>query len=193
MRREPPRGPRPVWRVARPGGGARWRASLRAIWRGRAQEELRMADAIDFAPSHLGVCVASLERSLRFYCDGLGFAKAETYAVGNEYRAGLDVEGDVDLVSQFIRREGLALELLAYRSPAAQGRPSARRNQLGYTHLSFVVEDVDAAARHLVACGGTLLPETRTGRGDPAAVQIVFVADPDGVRIELMSNPAPLG
>jgi len=152
-----------------------------------------MPDAIDFAPSHLGVCVASLERSLRFYCDGLGFAKAETYAVGNEYRAGLEVEGDVDLVSQFIRREGLALELLAYRSPAAFGRPSARRNQLGYTHLSFVVADVDAAARHLVACGGTLLPETRTGRGDPAAVQIVFVADPDGVRIELMSNPAPLG
>lgn len=144
----------------------------------------------DCAPSHLGICVASLERSLRFYCDGLGFEKAETYAVGNEYRAGLEVEGDVDLVSQFVRKGTLALELLAYRSPGVAGQPSARRNQLGFTHLSFVVADVDAAARHLVACGGTLLPATRTGRGDPGALQIVFVADPDGVRIELMSNPA---
>jgi lactoylglutathione lyase len=149
-----------------------------------------MPAAIGFAASHLGICVASLDRSLRLYCDGLGFEKAETYAVGNEYRAGLEVEGDVDLVSQFVRKDGLALELLAYRSPGVVGQPSARRNQLGYTHLSFVVADVDAAACHLVAWGGTLLPETRTGRGDPAAVQIVFVADPDGVRIELMSNPA---
>jgi predicted enzyme related to lactoylglutathione lyase len=99
------------------------------------------------------------------------------------------VEGSVDLVSQFVRKGTLALELLAYRSPGVTGTPSPRRNQLGFTHLSFAVADVDAAARHLVACGGTLLAATRTGRGDPAAVQIVFVGDPDGVRIELMSQP----
>jgi catechol 2,3-dioxygenase-like lactoylglutathione lyase family enzyme len=142
-----------------------------------------------FAPSHLGICVASLERSLRFYCDGLGFEKAEAYAVGNEYRAGLEVEGDVDCASQFLRMGTFAVELLAYRSPGVCGRPSARRNQLGFTHLSFAVADVDAAARHLVACGGTLLPATRTGAGDPGAAQIVFLADPDGTRIELMAQP----
>ena len=148
-----------------------------------------MAARIEFTPSHLGLCVEGLERSLRFYCDGLGFEKGETFAIGNEYRAALEVEGDVELVSQFIRRGTLAIELLAYRSPGAIGRPSTRRNQLGFTHLSFTVPDVDAAARSLVACGGRLLPGTRTGAGDPNAVQIVFLADPDGARIELMSNP----
>ena len=29
--------------------------------------------------SHVGICVADLERSLRFYCDGLGFEVAEGY------------------------------------------------------------------------------------------------------------------
>jgi catechol 2,3-dioxygenase-like lactoylglutathione lyase family enzyme len=149
-----------------------------------------MPNAPGFSPSHLGICVANLERSLRFYCDGLGFEKAETFAVGDEYRAGLEVEGEVDLLSQFIRKGGLAIELLAYRSPGAFGKPSARRNQLGFTHLSFVVADVDAAARHLVACGGTLLPATRTSAAGPEGIQIVFLADPDGTRIELMSNPA---
>ena len=144
----------------------------------------------EFTPSHLGLCVEDLERSLRFYCDGLGFQKDETYAIGNEYRAALEVEGDVALVSQFIRRGALAIELLAYRSPGAIGRPSMRRTQLGFTHLSFTVSDVDEAARSLVACGGRLLPGTRTGAGDPGAVQIVFLADPDGARIELIAQPA---
>ena len=139
--------------------------------------------------THIGICVSDLERSLRFYCDGLGFEKGETYAIGNEYRAALEVEGDVELVSQFLRRGTLAIELLAYRSPGAVGSASTRRNQRGFTHLSFVVPDVDAAARSLVACGGRLLPGTRTGAGDPKAVQIVFLADPDGARIELIADP----
>ena len=30
--------------------------------------------------SHIGVCVSDLERSLRFYCDVLGFARSATMA-----------------------------------------------------------------------------------------------------------------
>ena len=144
-----------------------------------------------FTPSHLGICVRHLERSLRFYCDGLGFEKAETFEVTDAFGKALEVEGEVAGTSQFIRRGGMRIEFLAYQSPGATGEPSRRRNQLGITHLSFVVDDVDAAARHLVACGGRLLPDTRTG-SDPSSTQLVFVADPDGVRVELMSNPAPL-
>ena len=150
-----------------------------------------MSQPQGFSPSHLGICVRHLERSLRFYCDGLGFAKAETFDVTDAFAAALEVDGEVVGTSQFVRHGGMRIELLAYRSPGVAGEPARRRNQLGITHLSFVVDDVDAAARHLVACGGRLLPETRTG-SDPGATQLVFVADPDGVRIELMSNPLPL-
>ena len=144
-----------------------------------------------FQPSHLGLCVRHLERSMRFYCDGLGFEKAETFEVIQAYGPALEVPGEVAGTSQFLRRGGMRIELLAYSSPGTTGEPSRRRNQLGITHLSFIVDDVDVAAKHLVACGGTLLPATRTG-SDPSATQLVFVADPDGVRVELMSNPAPL-
>ena len=144
-----------------------------------------------YQPSHLGICVRNLERSMRFYCDGLGFEKAETFEVTNAFGKALEVEGDVAGTSQFVRRGGMRIELLFYQSPGATGEPARRRNQLGITHLSFIVEDVDAAAKHLVACGGKLLPATRNG-SDPAATQLVFVADPDGVRVELMSNPLPL-
>lgn len=139
-----------------------------------------------FTVSHAGICVSDLERSLRFYCDGLGFERAESHAIGNEFAAALEVPPDVVLTSQFIRREGLAVELLHYTSPQATGEPSRSRRQLGITHLSFVVPDVDAAIALLVGCGGTVLPETRTkGEG----IDLVFLADPDGVRIELMRLP----
>lgn len=142
-----------------------------------------MTDAVDFTVSHLGICVSDLERSLRFYCDGLGFARAESHAIGNEFADALEVPRDVALTSQFIRREGLSIELLSYRSPAAHGKPSQSRNQLGLTHLSFVVSDLDAAVERLVECGGTLLETTVTRL---EGIQLLFLSDPDGIRVELM-------
>ena len=139
--------------------------------------------SVRFAVSHIGICVSDLERSLRFYCEGLGFERAESHSIGNEFADALEVPRDVELTSQFIRREGLSIELLHYASPPAVGEPSRSRRQLGLTHLSFVVPDVDRAAALLVECGATVLPETRTRN---EGVDLLFLADPDGVRVELM-------
>lgn len=138
-----------------------------------------------FTPSHFGLCVRDLDRTLRFWCDGLGFAVAERFEVGDEFGGALEVEGRVDCISQFIRKDALAIELLAYRSPGAIGAPSTRRNQLGLTHLSLYVVDVSAAVEHLLTCGGKLLPATHA---ENDAVELVFVEDPDGVRVELIRN-----
>lgn len=137
----------------------------------------------DFTVSHVGICVSDLDRSLRFYCEGLGFSAAESHAIGNEFADTLEVPRDVDLTSQFIRREGLSVELLHYRSPGTHGRPSASRNQVGLTHLSFIVPDLEAAAARLVECGGTILEPTRT---KAEGIYLLFLADPDGTRVELM-------
>lgn len=143
--------------------------------------------ALEYAPSHLGICVSDLDEALRFWCDGLGFEKAEVFEVGSEFGPSLEVDGDVQVTSQFIRRGGMAIELLHYASPGVVGTPSANRNQLGLTHLSFVVEgDIDAAAEHLASCGGEILAHTRYVPDQPGAVQILFLAAPDGTRVELM-------
>ena len=141
---------------------------------------------VDYRPSHIGICVRDLKSSLRFYCEGLGFTAAEGFPIGNEWAASLEVEGDVKLTSQFVRKDTFAIELLHYESPGVIGTPSSRRNQLGITHLSFWVDDFDAAVDHLVALGGTLLESTRASEG----MDLVFLADPDGTRVELMRAPA---
>ncbi|MDI2130227.1 VOC family protein [Yinghuangia seranimata] len=144
-----------------------------------------MSDA--YAVSHLGLCVGDLDRSLRFYCEGLGFAPVISYEIGDEAAATLEVPTPVRLTSQMIAKGALVIELLCYASPGATGTPSAHRNQLGLTHLSFTVEDVDAAAARLVEYGGTLLADTRTSmKTDLGSAELVFLADPDGTRVELM-------
>jgi hypothetical protein len=41
----------------------------------------------------------------------------------------------------------------------------------------------------LEAVGGVILQDTRNDTSDPKAERILFVADPDGTRVELMSIP----
>ncbi len=139
--------------------------------------------------SHLGLCVSDLERSLRFWCDGLGFERAERYDLDSEVMHGLEqaleVGGRTLVTSQFIRSGSLAIELLAFTEPGVSGRPSSSRATLGFTHLAFHVDDLAAAVDRLVACGGTVVEGTSQQLG----IEVVFIADPDGVRVELLQVP----
>lgn len=139
-------------------------------------------------PSHVGLCVADLARAERFWCDGLGFARAERYDLTDTLAPGLaealEVPAPVDLTSQMIVLGELKIELLHYRTPTAEGSPLTSRRQRGLTHVSFWVDDVDAEAARLVEFGGTILPDTRSNPGIP----IQFLADPDGTRVELMGR-----
>ncbi|MBV8950340.1 MAG: VOC family protein [Actinobacteria bacterium] len=141
--------------------------------------------------SRVGVCVSDLDRATRFWCDGLGFQPGARFEVGSEFAATLEVDAPIAVVSQFVSRDGLTIELLHYATGSTAGRPSSARNLLGFTHLSLLVDDVDAVAATLVEHGGTRLDPTRArmeGAGG-AVSDFVFVADPDGVRIELMRLP----
>lgn len=142
-----------------------------------------MGASFQSTTSHLGLCVSNLERSRRFYIDGLGFTEFARFEIT---RPIAEVDAPHDITSYFMQKDGLRIELLDYRKPGVIGTPSTRRNQLGLTHLSFVVDDVDAAAKELEEYGGTIIEGTRSGQEDPSMVQIIFLADPDGTRVELM-------
>ncbi len=137
--------------------------------------------------SHFGICVSDLDRSLRFYCDALGFEKAESHAIGSEFARLMDM-ADVNVTSQFIRKGATAIELLSFIEPTPIGNRERRAvNQLGLTHLSFRVADVEAVVAKVVDLGGTVVDSSRTTidfGGTP--LEFVYCTDPDGVRIELM-------
>lgn len=139
--------------------------------------------------SHVGICVSDLDRSIRFYCEGLGFEQAESFTVGDEFAALMEMDS-VKLTSQFLRRDGHAIELLSFATPEPGGDRHRRPvNTFGLTHLSFRVDDVAEIAEKVVALGGTVHTETRTTMAD-GAMDFVYCSDPDGTRVELMRIPS---
>ena len=87
--------------------------------------------------------------------------------------------------SQMVSSGAFAVELLGYSAPAPTGDPSTSRGTVGLTHLAFWVDDIDAALQCAVAAGGEVLEHTRADVG----VRVAFMADPAGVRIEMMQRP----
>jgi len=138
--------------------------------------------------SHHGLCVSDLERALAFYRDGLGFAEVSRLRfsdAGTQRLLGLP--GAV-LEAIYLRRDGTTLELLHFPRPGVQLAAGPRpMNQVGLTHLSFLVDDLDATLAKLRVLGARVLEATRIGQpgGGPSAV---FVTDPDGTRIELVEG-----
>ena len=59
------------------------------------------------------------------------------------------------------------------------------------THLALTVHGLEEIAARLAALGGTVLEMTRTAVDlGGASLQILFLADPDGNRVELMETVA---
>ena len=138
--------------------------------------------------AHVGICVSDMERSLRFYCEALGFVAVDAHDVGDAF-ADLMELASVELRSQFIRGpNGERLELLAFRAPAVEGERRRRPlNRLGLTHLCFRVRDVDEVAERIQRLGGEVHGHTRTSPAGPGTPpDVLYCSDPDGVRIELM-------
>jgi len=139
--------------------------------------------------THVGVCVSDLERSLRFYRDGLGFRERSRLEVAGEPAATLLRIAAVELTAVYLERDGTCIELLHYRAPGDLPAESPRpMNRLGLTHLSLRVDALDATLRDLRALGAGLVERSRI---DLPAVgtAAVFVTDPDGTMIELVQAP----
>ena len=132
--------------------------------------------------SHVGVCCSDLERSTRFYEQVLGFEQVFTM----EMSVPETMEVDGTFLSRMLRRGDMRLELLQWLSEPAEGDGSRRSMLgLGLTHLAFRVESYDEVFAAVEANGGTVHRQTLSSVAD-GAVQLVYVTDPDGVRLELM-------
>ena len=141
--------------------------------------------------THIGICVSDLDRSLRFYCEALGFDVLGRQDLHGRTLDQLNQLESVKVRTVFLGRDGSRLELMQFESPGCVGPRTARpMNQLGLTHLAFRVADFDAVCAKIEAAGGRLIPETRMELPGPA--RVIMVTDPDGLRVELLERRGPL-
>ena len=148
---------------------------------------------------HVDLVVESLEESLKFYVDGLGFTVVEDAIIrGAIPRFLSDVRCDsVRMVMLQSARFGAMVELLQFPveecgdvgTPAhrGNGRPRATAFGPGLSSISFLVENMNDLTTRLASRGVTPLTK-------PLPVElprlgsslVLFVQDPDGNLIELV-------
>ena len=143
--------------------------------------------------AHVSYKVRDLEASLRFYCDELGFQRKFTIPnsafiellkeqEGTEaQRARLAEIAEKPWLTYLEVRPGQFLELF----PAYDDVPALDQsdNHIGYLHLSLEVPDLKAAKAELIEKGVRLITDIALG---PDYTYQLWIADPDGNRIELM-------
>jgi lactoylglutathione lyase len=135
--------------------------------------------------SHVGVCVSDLEQSTSFYTEVLGFRVLFSADFSDELTATMEADGG--FTSRMLGRDDVRIELLHWHDREVSGDGQRRAmTARGVTHLAFRVETVDdlfeAAQQH----GGAAHRSTQTDLG--GGVQVVYLTDPDGVRIECMAG-----
>ena len=133
---------------------------------------------------HVGVVVEDLEAAKAFFVE-----------LGMTEQGGGTAEGD--WVDRIVGLEGIQvnfammetpdghsrLELIKFQSPAVQnGDARAPANTLGIRHLTFAVDDIEAAVAGVRARGGELIGEV-VRYGD--VFLLCYVRGPEGIIVEL--------
>lgn len=143
---------------------------------------------------HLNIVVTDMERSLRFYCGPLGFAKTKEAQLCGEWIERIVGLKGVQAHAVFIEPPGGGprIELLRYEAPAGvASAQNSRANTIGLRHFALGVSDIAAMVAKLRATGVEVFSEpVRVPAGvvefaAGARKTLVYFLDPDGVIIEL--------
>jgi catechol 2,3-dioxygenase-like lactoylglutathione lyase family enzyme len=138
---------------------------------------------------HVGITVKDLDASIRFYHGILGLDFV------NEPSPWFDDPGlgpAVGVPGAALRQVSLklgetTLELLQYRSPASETQQPLLSNNIGASHVAFVVDDIHAAKAELEDKGISFYSDVNVvDDGVLAGWRWVYFEDPDGYPLELV-------
>ncbi len=139
--------------------------------------------------SHIAICVRDVDASLAFYRDILGMKVTQdrlddttqgglpsVYKHRRKSRRYANVTyGDGDTTPSLV--------LTSHPGDQGDGEP-IKLDQIGISHLSFIVPDVKALAEELIAKGVPLAAPMEAFTNPQGQVDSIFVYDPDGILLQ---------
>ncbi|MGW1003047.1 VOC family protein [Streptomyces sp. NPDC002520] len=142
------------------------------------------------AVHHVGITVSDLERSLAFYEDLLGGERLGPYE-----RRGPRVDAVTGHPGVIVRQAFVTaaagtttVELLQYVG-GSDVVIDPDNGHVGAAHVAILVPDLDAALERLRGRGATALSAPIVAGEPLAGHRVVYVLDPDRVRVELVEPP----
>jgi len=139
---------------------------------------------------HVGITVASLERSVAFYRDVLGFEVVFSWNPQAPYIGTLVGYPDVDLHATVLALPGSdgRLELLEYRNEDCEPI-NPDNGRAGVVHIAFFVDNLDDLYARLTDAGvGSVSAPVTPTIGPNVGGRAVYMIDPDGIRVELIET-----
>jgi catechol 2,3-dioxygenase-like lactoylglutathione lyase family enzyme len=138
---------------------------------------------------HVGLTVADLDASIRFYHDVLGLEfsnEPSPWFEGDELSRGVGVPGAALRQVSLLLGDS-TLELLEYKSPPSDTTAPLLSNNLGASHVAFLVDDIGVKKAELEARGVAFYSEVNVvDEGVLAGWRWVYFEDPDGYPLELV-------
>ena len=141
---------------------------------------------------HAGITVSDMERSLRFYRDGLGLEVVGTGTSSSSAERTWAIPGArATIVFVQVPGSQVTLELVEFldieRHPA-----SARPVDPAHGHVCLYVDDLSAMHTALVSQGfrGRANEVVEIPDGPFAGAKVIYMKDPDGYHVELFEAPA---
>jgi catechol 2,3-dioxygenase-like lactoylglutathione lyase family enzyme len=140
---------------------------------------------------HTGFTVSSLEDSLKFWVDVIGFNHLYTWT----FETGPFIEQMVGVPGAAMRLAmvegpGHMIELLEYTSPPDRQTFRPRSSDVGSVHLGFYVENLDALLARIARFGWLPVGNVQTVEsGERKGLRLIYVRGPDGVTLEFFQRP----
>lgn len=142
---------------------------------------------------HTSYTISNLERSLAFYVGVLGCEILWQREITNAYFGEIVGLPGCVVKAAHLRIPGSEhrIELFEYVQPA--GLPlDAHPNDVGSSHISFLVDDLHAAYASLKAMGVQFRsPPVEVTAGANKGGWGIYLLDPDGITVELYQPPKP--
>jgi lactoylglutathione lyase len=142
-------------------------------------------------PHHVGIQVADLDRSIAFYRDLLGLELLFRWNPQADYVRTVTGYPEADIHAAVLAvpgETGVTLEILEYRG-VDKAPVDTRTANPGTAHIAVVVDDLDALYADLTARQvASVSPPVTPSVGPNAGGRLVYVIDPDGIRVELIST-----
>jgi len=140
--------------------------------------------------SHIAICVRSLDQSLAFYRDLLGCEvvkdEVQDTSSGGLPHVYKDQHASRRVVHLRYGAGAAAPVLVMTEHPGdrVSGEP-IMLDQVGISHISFTVPDVEAATHILMDRGVETCGPIDAFKGADGRIRTVFVRDPDGILVQL--------
>ena len=142
-----------------------------------------------FRTNHTSFTVSSLDDSIGFFCEALGFELLSRAPRDPDIVQQISGIKGADIEVAFIQGPGHRIELIQYHGPNDRSRVESRPCDTGFAHVAYDVDNVDQAINSSKIFSFFALGDpVSIDKGPNAGCRVVYLRNHDGITVEFIEK-----